>query len=107
MNRTFCILATVAAMGLGTVSAAAASNSKPAKHPVQKKTHVVHHSGKTVHSAKPLHNSKTAAAKLHTSKPTASHKSVKPAGKSSKGLSHRTVSKSHAKGLSRLEKRRA
>jgi hypothetical protein len=100
VNRTFCILATVAAMGLGTVSAAAASHVKSAKHAVQKKAHVVHHAkagAKTVHTAK----------SLHTSKPAASHKTVKPAAKTAKTLSHKTASKSNAKTLSRLEKRRA
>lgn len=103
MNRTFWLWATVAAMGLGTVSAAGASSSTPKKHPVQKKSHVVHHA-KVVHSAKTAHTAKSAA-KLHSSKPLASHKTVKP--KSAKTLTHQSAEKSHAKSLSRLEKRRA
>ena len=95
MNRTFCVLATIAAMGLGTASAAAATSSKPTKHAVQKKSHVAAHHGKS------------AAEGMHTSKPAASHQAVKSSSKSHKPTAHEAAPKSHAKPLSRLEKRRA
>ena len=96
MKKNLWVWAAVLAMGLGTVSAAAAAeNSKPVKHPAAKKTHVVHHSS----SAKTPH-----VKTLHASKPAVSHKA---SSKSHKPLAKKSVAKSHAKGLSRLEKRRA
>lgn len=95
MKKNLSVWAAILAMGLGTISAAAADSSKSMKHPAAKRTHVVHHSS----SAKSSH-----AKTLHASKPAASHKAT---SKSHKALTKKPAAKGHAKGLSRLEKRRA
>jgi hypothetical protein len=96
LKKNLSVWAAILAMGLGTISAAAADSSKLVKHPAAKKTHVVHHTS----SAKSSH-----AKTLHASKPAVSHKAA--SSKSHKALAKKTVAKSHAKGLSRLQKRRA
>jgi len=95
LKKNLSVWAAILAMGLGTISAAAADSSKSVKHPAAKKTHVVHHSS----SAKSSH-----AKTLHASKPAVSQKAT---SKSNKTLTKKSPAKSHAKGLSRLAKRRA
>jgi hypothetical protein len=90
VRRNICVWAAILAIGLATVSAAAASQR--VKHSPAKKTHVVHHS-------------KAAAKKLHASKPAVTHKTANP--KAHKTVAKKVAGKSHAKELSRLQKRRA
>lgn len=94
MKKTFWVIATIAAMGLGTVTSAAAEVSKPSHRPSQKKTHVVHH-------AKP------AAKAAHSATAKSAHQVKKPGKQADQTAAHKAAPKSHAKPLSRLEKRRA
>jgi len=83
MNKSLVVLAAIGALGLCTFSAQAASTSKSNRHPVQKKSHVVQHGKSAVHHA------------------------TKPGAKSHKPAAHKPAPKSHAKPLSRLQKRHA
>jgi len=97
VSKLFWTFATIAAMGLGSVTAAAAT-PKTSKHTA--KTHVTHHAKP---ASKVAHTTK-ASAKSH--KP-ATHKPVSHKPSAHKPVVHSAVAKSHAKPMSRLEKRRA
>ncbi len=83
MNKSLVVLAAIGALGLCTFSAQAASTSKSDKHPAQKKSHVATHGKSAVHH------------------------STKPSSKSHKPAAHKPAPKSHAKPLTRLQKRHA